>query len=213
MEFNVQGIILRAQDFKDADCLYSILTLENGLIRATAKSVKKIESKLGGFLLPSNQVILMLAGGKSGISKIAQVKVELTHSRIVEDHEIFLLFSQLVEVLLTALQENLEEREVYEITLSFLKDLNDKTLSIEKKKTLQLSCFSQILEILGFKPSEFKLKSALLSNFVKLLFQNSYLKNRDLMLKLKMKESDFLVLKNWFINYIQKVLETKLNSF
>jgi len=75
MEYINQGIILRAQDFKDADNLYSILTLDNGLIRATAKSVKKSSSKLSGFLVPSNQVILMLAGNKSTLSKIAQVKV------------------------------------------------------------------------------------------------------------------------------------------
>ncbi len=49
MEYINQGIILRAQDFKDADNLYSILTLDNGLIRATAKSVKKSSSKLSGF--------------------------------------------------------------------------------------------------------------------------------------------------------------------
>jgi DNA repair protein RecO len=213
MEYINHGIILRAQDFKDADRLYSILTLENGLIKATAKSVKKTESKLSGFLLPSNQVVLMLAGGKSGISRIAQVKVLQTHSQVVNDHEIFLLFNQLVEILLSALKENLEEQVIYQITLSFLEDLNNKTLSIEKKKILQLAYFSQLFKILGFQVSKFNLKSEILVNFLDLMFKNDYSKNRDLMLKLKVRKDDFLILRKWFLNYFQNILEKKLNSF
>jgi len=213
MEYINHGIILRAQDFKDADRLYSILTLENGLIKATAKSVKKTESKLSGFLLPSNQVILMLAGGKSGISRIAQVKVLQTHSQIVKDHGIFLLFNQLVEILLTALKDNLEEQIIYEITLSFLEDLNNEALSIEKKRILQLAYFSQLFKILGFQISKFNVKSKVLVNFLDLMFKNDYSKNRDLMLKLKVREDDFLVLRKWFLNYFQNILEKKLNSF
>jgi|GEM_PF-1254412 DNA repair protein RecO len=213
MEYIVHGIILRAQDFKDADRLYSILTLENGLIKASAKSVKKTESKLSGFLLPSNQVVLMLAGGKSGISRIAQVKVEETYSQIVKDHEIFLLFSQSVEVLLSSFKENSAEQDIYRITLLFLNDLNSEDLSIEKKKVLQLSYFSQLLKMLGFQAIKFNIKSKILSNFLELMFKNDYSKNRDLMLKLKVRENDFSVLREWFVDYLQNILERKLNSF
>ena len=213
MEYINQGIILRAQDFKDADNLYSILTLDNGLIRATAKSVKKSSSKLSGFLVPSNQVILMLAGNKSTLSKIAQVKVIKTYSQIFQDHEIFLLFSQMVEVLLGALKENLPDQKIYDSSLSFLDDLDNQQLSLERKKILQLAYFAHLFKILGFSPNKFKIKSELLSNFLNLLFKNDYLKNRELMIKLKVIEADFLILKNWFINYIQNTLESKLNSF
>ena len=213
MESNVHGIILRAQDFKDADRLYSILTLENGLTKASAKSVKKTESKLSGFLLPSNEVILMLASGKSEISRIAQIKVLHTHSQVVEDHEIFLLFSQLVEILLSSLKENLVEQDIYEITLFFLNDLNNKNLNIEKRKFLQLIYFSQLLKILGFRPSKFNIKSKILANFLNLIFKNDYSKNRDLMLKLKVRQEDFSILRGWFLNYFQNILEKKLNSF
>lgn len=213
MEYINHGIILRAQDFKDADQLYSILTLENGLIKTSAKSVKKTESKLGGFLLPSNQVILMLASGKSGISRIAQVKVLQTNSQVINDYEIFLLFNQLVEILLSALKENLEEQEIYEITLFFLRDLNNESLSIEKKRILQLAYFSQLFKILGFQVSKFNIKSKILANFLDLMFKNDYLKNRDLMLKLKVRKDDFFILREWFINYFQNILEKKLNSF
>ena len=213
MEYIVHGIILRAQDFKDADRLYSILTLENGLIKASAKSVKKTESKLSGFLLPSNQVVLMLAGGKSGISRIAQVKVEETYSQIVKDHEIFLLFSQSVEVLLSSFKENSAEQDIYRITLLFLNDLNSEDLSIEKKKVLQLSYFSQLLKMLGFQAIKFNIKSKILSNFLELMFKNDYSKNRDLMLKLKVRENDFSVLREWFVDYLQNILESFMKIY
>ena len=206
MEYINHALILRAQDFKDADRLYSILTLENGLIKAMAKSVKKTESKLSGFLLPSNQVVLMLAGGKSGMSKIIQVKVEQTYPQIINDYDIFLLFNQLEEVLLSALKENLAEPEIYNLTLLFLNDLNDQKINIVKKKILQLAYFSQLLKILGFRVSEFNLSSKILVNFLKLMFKNDYLKNRDLMIKLKIRENDFIVLRQWFIDYLQDTL-------
>ncbi len=213
MEYITHGIILSSRDFKDADRLYSILTLENGLINATAKSVKKSESKLSGFLIPSNQVVLMLANGKSTISRIAQVKVLKTHSHIIKDHEIFLLFSQIVEILLNSVKENLAEKDIYNTTLLFLNDLNDEKLSIEKKKTIQLIYFSELLKFLGFRPKKIDIKTDLLCKLLELMFKNDYSKNRDLMLKLKVRLGDFSILREWFIDYFQNILEKKINSF
>ena len=213
MEYITHGIILSSRDFKDADRLYSILTLENGLINATAKSVKKSESKLSGFLIPSNQVVLMLANGKSSISRVAQVKVEQTHSHIIKDHEIFLLFSQIVEILLSSVRENLAEKDIYDTTLLFLNDLNDEKLSIEKKKTIQLIYFSELLKFLGFKPKKIDIKADLLRKLLELMFKNNYSKNRDLMLKLKVRSGDFSILREWFVDYFQNILEKKINSF
>ncbi len=213
MEYINHGVILRAQNFKDADRLYSILTIENGLIKVTAQAVKKIKSKLSGFLIPSNQVVLMLAANKSRFSRIAQVRVEQSYSPIVPNYDVFLLFSQTTEILLNTLKENLVEDNIYELTLFFLDDLSNKNLDLRRKELLQLVYFSQILKILGFRATKFNIQSKLLANFLEFLFKNDYLKNRNLMLKLKVRQNDFLILRKWFIEYFQYILEKKVNSF
>lgn len=212
MEYIAHGIVLQAQNSKDTDRLYSIFALEKGLIKAIAKSVRKSKSKLSGFLIPSNQVILMLANGKSTISKIAQVKILKTYSHIVNNYENFLLFSQVAEILLNFLRDNLDEKDIYDITLSFLDDLDNEHFSIEKKRKIQLLYFSELLEGFGFKPNKIELNGTV-KKFLDLVFKNSYSKNRDLMLKLKLEDNDFKQLINWFKNYFQNILEKELNSF
>ena len=212
MEYIAHSIILRSQDSKDTDRMYYVFSLENGLIKAIAKSIKKSDSKLSGFLILSNQVVLMLANGKSLISRIAQVKVLKTYFHIVNDYESFLLFNQTAEVLLSFLRENSEEKNVYNLTLSFLDDLNNKNLDLTKKKKLQLVYFSELLKEFGFKPKNIEL-GGVLKKFLNLVFNDDYLKNRDLMLKLSIRKYDFLVLRSWFRDYFQNILEKKLNSF
>jgi len=51
-----------------------------------------------------------------------------------------------------------------------------------------------------------------IKNIEKML-ENSYLKNRELMIKLSLDEGDVLIVKEWLKNYFQSVFERKINSF
>lgn len=60
---STEGLILRAQDYKEADQLLTIYTRERGKIKALAKGVKKNTSKLrGGLVLFGHSRITMAAG-------------------------------------------------------------------------------------------------------------------------------------------------------
>ncbi len=210
MEFNTQGIILKAQDTKEADRLYYIFSLEKGLIKAFAKSVKPPKSKLAGFLTVSNQVFLMLAQTNLN-TKIAQVSVLKTYPKIISSYAEFFIFNQIAEILLNFLRENQAEEYLYNSTQLFLDDLNGD-LDLDKKKNLQLAYLGNILNLSGFKPASIKLNPVLV-NFLNTVFKNDYLKNRDLMIKLKMSIEDFKKLKNYLGNYFQKILDKPLTSF
>lgn len=213
MEYIVKGLVLRSYNFKEKDRMYFVFSPNYGLIKTFAKSVRGNKSKLSGFLTIPNESIFQLANSSSDISKILQVKNINNYENIFNNLDNFLIFSEVSEILLYVLNENVPEENIYELSINFLNDLNDENIDIYKKKKIQLAYFVALLENLGFKPKNTTTLEPLLSKFVLLMFRNSYLINRDLMIKLRLKEKDFTNLKLWFHNYFENVLEKKINSF
>lgn len=63
--FKTQGIIIKRQDFSEADRILTIFTERFGKVKALAKSVRKISAKLAGSLEPYMLVDLQLHEGKT----------------------------------------------------------------------------------------------------------------------------------------------------
>lgn len=62
--YTTKGLVLSERPLREADRVYSILTRDLGLIRATALGVRKEPSKLRGALEPVTFVTLSLVRGK-----------------------------------------------------------------------------------------------------------------------------------------------------
>lgn len=62
--YTTRGLILSARPLREADRVYSILTRDLGLIRATALGVRKESSKLRGVLEPISLSTISLVRGK-----------------------------------------------------------------------------------------------------------------------------------------------------
>ncbi|HNV97267.1 MAG TPA: DNA repair protein RecO [bacterium] len=204
-EYIAQGVILQTKNFKDEDKFYRIFTFEHGLISAVAKSVAGTKSKLSGFLMPGNVCIFMLAQGKA-IHRIAQVSV-INSFDINKNYRAFLTFNKISEVLLNFLPEYIEEKYIYENTLEFIKDIN---VNFYDLSDLEICYFLCIIKCFGFHTND-KInfpdtEKQIIDNFTK----NTYLKNRELVLKLKY---DKLLISNYIKNCFEKILEKQLNSF
>lgn len=84
--FSTDGLILRAQDYKEADQLLTIYTVERGKIKALVKGVKKTTSKLRGGLGLFGYSRLTLTEGKvfpviinaEGIDGFASLRADFT---------------------------------------------------------------------------------------------------------------------------------------
>ncbi len=59
--FQTQAIVLRHQDFGEADRLLTVFTLKKGKIKVLAKGVKRIRSHKAGHLEPFAYVQLLIA--------------------------------------------------------------------------------------------------------------------------------------------------------
>lgn len=73
-----KGVVLRTIDVGEADRILEIFTDDRGKIRAVARGVRKIRSKLAGHLEPFTYVDLLLAKGRGDLPVIAGAKA-LSH--------------------------------------------------------------------------------------------------------------------------------------
>ncbi|WP_448523160.1 DNA repair protein RecO [Pseudothermotoga sp.] len=62
--FRVEAVILRHQDWGEADRLITLFSRERGKLRAIAKGVRKTRSRKAGHLEPFNRVSLLVAQGR-----------------------------------------------------------------------------------------------------------------------------------------------------
>lgn len=69
-----RGTILRTWNLGEADRILEIQTDELGLVRAVARGVRKIKSKLAGHLEPFTDVELMLAEGRGDLMTVTGAK-------------------------------------------------------------------------------------------------------------------------------------------
>jgi DNA repair protein RecO (recombination protein O) len=62
--YRTEGIVLRRQDFGEADRLTTIYTLHHGKLRLVAKGVRRLQSRKAGHLEPFTRVALLIARGR-----------------------------------------------------------------------------------------------------------------------------------------------------
>ena len=63
--YQVEAVILRGTDSGEADRILLLYTLERGKMRALARGVRKIQSRMRGYLQPFSHCFLLLAKGRS----------------------------------------------------------------------------------------------------------------------------------------------------
>src|SRR5690606_13043863 len=69
------GVVLRSWKLGEADRIVSIVTRENGKVRAVAKGVRKPSSRFGARLEPTCHVSLQLYRGRGELDTVTQVEV------------------------------------------------------------------------------------------------------------------------------------------
>lgn len=93
-----KGVIIRATNLREADRILEIYSDELGKIRAVARGVRKIQSKLAGHLEPFTYVDLMLAKGRGDLPTITGAKAISHFSGLRKDVERMASASYLAEL-------------------------------------------------------------------------------------------------------------------
>ena len=140
--YTYQALVLKAYDVGEADRFLILFTRERGRLAARARAVRKMKSRLGGSLLPFQHVSIGLTEGSAGmIVTSAQSKTHIA----LESTDAFLFAQQGVEILLLLLHEEEPLPEVFDLTLAFLRQCQDKCDTI-------LPYTIKLLTLLGLSP-------------------------------------------------------------
>ena len=141
-----EALVLRTFDVGEADRFCILFTRERGKIAARVRSVRKLNSKMGGYLLPFRQVCIELTETSSGFLITSASNVG-TDVRLCHDLLSFSRLEQGIELLLCLTEDDHPLPEVFELLVQFL------TLCRDNKRDVLLPFQLKLLQVLGVLPA------------------------------------------------------------
>lgn len=149
--FRVEAVILRHQDWGEADRLITLFSRERGKLRAVAKGVRKVRSRKAGHLEPFNRVSLLLAQGRD-LPIITQAETLTAYLALQED----LLRLGHGATLLELVDRFTVEEEANPALFSLLVETLER-LNHSEDTWLDVRFFEmKLLDFVGFRPQLFQ---------------------------------------------------------
>lgn len=149
--YRVEGVVLRHNDWGEADRMIGLFTREQGKLRAIAKGARKLQSRKAGHLEPFTRVSLLLARGRD-IPIITQTETLQANGPLREDLLLIGYASYVVELLDRFTYEEGENRALYRLLVETL-----ERLSSGQEPALVVRYYEvRLLDLLGFRPHLFK---------------------------------------------------------
>lgn len=121
--YRATGIILRLQKLGEADRIVTLLTLQHGKIRVSARGVRRTRSRFGARLEPFSHVDLQLYTGRT-LDTITQVQpIDVFGQHIVTDYDRYTAGCALLETADRLTTEHEPARELFVLTVAALRGL------------------------------------------------------------------------------------------
>jgi DNA repair protein RecO (recombination protein O) len=120
--YQTDAIIIKRHKFAEADRLLTLFTADHGKVRAIAKGAMRPGSKLGGNVELLAHSRLMLARGRN-LDIITQAQAIDTFLPVRESLELMACGFYLSELVDTFTEENVEDKELFDLFLSTLREL------------------------------------------------------------------------------------------
>lgn len=143
--FRLQAVVLKRNNFGDADRFITLFTKEQGKISVVAKGIRKIKSKKRAMLEPGNHVKLMLVKTKSS-PIITEASLLNSFNAAKGNLPRLTQLYQLLEVIDFLTVEDESHPEVFDLLVSSLSALEQNG----SKKSMLLENIRLILQDLGF---------------------------------------------------------------
>ena len=170
--FRLEAVVLRHNDWGEADRMLSLYSLEMGKLRVLAKGVRKPRSRKAGHLEPFIRLSLQLARGRD-ILLVTQAETIEPHLALRDDLLLTTYAAYVVELLDRFTYEEGENRAIYRLLVDTLDRLNDTAVSSQPagdqpagQATPPLSpdvivryYEMRLLDYLGFRPLLFQCAS------------------------------------------------------
>ncbi len=146
----VECVVLRHNDWGEADRLLVIYTRDQGKLRAVAKGVRRMRSRKAGHLEPFTRVTLMLAAGRD-LWIVTQAQTVDAYLPIREDLERTGYAAYVIELLDRFTYEEGENRLLYQLLTNTLERIASEQDVYSTVRYYEL----HLLDLLGFRPDVF----------------------------------------------------------
>lgn len=145
--FRAEAIVLKHNEFGEADRMLTLFTREKGKLRAIAKGARKVRSRKGGHLEPFTHVNLLLAQGRD-LHIVTQAEAVQAYLPLRADLPLLGYASYSVELLDKFVYDEEENRAIFRLLLNTL-----TRLSRGDQPQLVLRYYEiHLLDLLGFRP-------------------------------------------------------------
>ncbi|HEX3842539.1 MAG TPA: DNA repair protein RecO [Acidimicrobiales bacterium] len=124
--FRDQGVVLRTIRLGEADRIVTLMTEENGKVRAVAKGVRRTGSKFGSRLEPFSHVALLGWQGRGDLDIVNQVEVIDTFRAVREDLDRMSSAMSMLEVVDQVGQERHANPRLYAMLVGALAALAER---------------------------------------------------------------------------------------
>ncbi len=149
--YRTEVVILRRQNFGEADRLLTVFSKDRGKLRVIAKGVRRPRSRKAGHLEPFTRVQLMLARGRE-LDIITQAEAMDPYSRICEDLLRLGQAAYVVELLDAFTIDRDENSALYRLLVNTL-----ERLSAGADPEIVLRYYElRLLEVSGYRPELFR---------------------------------------------------------
>lgn len=203
--YKTEGIVLKTNNFGEADRLITIFSADYGKIRAIAKGIRRAKSKFGARLEPFSYVKLLLYKGRN-LDIVTQTEVIDSFRKIREDFNRFLYGSIVLDLVQRTVLEGEENEKIFLLTKTFL----DKLIKPVKSYSLLVSAFEiKLISFLGFRPvldKCVKCKKEIKKNSVWFSFSSGGIKCENCI------GDDFSAVKVDFLPVLKKILKSKFEE-
>jgi len=148
--YTTKGLVLSHRPLREADRVYSILTRDLGLIRATATGVRKEESKLRASLEPLSLASISLVKGKE-YWRVTSAKLEESLLvRLETRKEIFKSITKVFALLSGLVQGEEAHPELFDALLPVIHFATDSNFKESDTEVLEILFVSRTLYHLGY---------------------------------------------------------------
>lgn len=198
-----EGIILKRNNFGEADRILTVFTKRFGKISVVARGVRKITSRRAGNIEVLNKVKLYLFKSPRSYTLTEAESVE-TFSRLKENLTLSTTAFHIIELVDRLTAENQVNSQLYELILGVLSILESNPRQIFVRgfevKILTLMGFWSIEAIDDVEPS------------LRVILQKLEFESWENINQIKLTEDQALALERILRYYLEKVLEGKLKS-
>ncbi|MDI6744777.1 MAG: DNA repair protein RecO [Thermodesulfovibrionales bacterium] len=143
-----EGIVLKTIPFGEADLIVTYLTYDFGIIKAFAKSPRKIKSRFGSSLEPLTYSKISFWGKEdANLPRLTQSDIILPFKFIRESLDCFLKVSEIIELTINLLPEHEANKKIFKLLLDILSTMEKDcdallTVMLYKVKFLDLAGYA-----------------------------------------------------------------------